>query len=117
LFQNLLSNALKFTKKEQAPQIKISHTFLSPTEVSGKHLQPSARYLQINIKDNGIGFEAASSEKIFGLFQRLHGKSAYEGSGLGLAICRRIVENHGGLISATSELGKGSEFTIVLPHS
>lgn len=116
LFQNLISNALKFSKKEEAPQILVTHSLLAPTEVNGKFLQPSAHYLQINFKDNGIGIEKESTEKIFGLFQRLHGKSAYEGSGLGLAICRRIVENHGGLISATSELGKGAEFAIVLPY-
>lgn len=116
LFQNLISNALKFSKKDEAPQITVNHQLLSPTEVAGKNLQAATQYLKISIRDNGIGFDKESTDKIFGLFQRLHGKSAYEGSGLGLAICRRIVENHGGTISATSELGTGSKFTIILPY-
>jgi PAS domain S-box-containing protein len=115
LFQNLIANALKFSKEGEPPQITISHALLTPKEVEGLPLQPSSRYLQLNITDDGIGFTREDSERIFGLFQRLHGRSSYEGSGLGLALCRRIAENHGGLITATSEPGKGATFTVTLP--
>ena len=115
LFQNLISNAIKFAKKGERPLIRITHTIVSPEAVTGMQLQQSTRYLQICIADNGIGFNKEASERIFGLFQRLHGVSAYEGSGLGLAICRKIVENHGGTIIATSEPDKGSTFTIMVP--
>ncbi len=115
LFQNLIANALKFSKKEVPPRIHISHTIVPPEDVKEYHLQPSDRYLQISVTDNGIGFNEAAREKIFGLFQRLHSKAAYEGSGLGLAICRRIVEKHGGVIYATSQEQVGSTFIITLP--
>jgi PAS domain S-box-containing protein len=115
LFQNLLVNALKFSKKDVPPQITISHTFLAPEEVQGISVQPSGRYLQIQVSDNGIGFGKESTEKIFGLFQRLHGRTAYGGSGLGLAICRKIVDSHGGAITAASEPDKGATFRILLP--
>ena len=115
LFQNLIANALKFSKKGETPQITITHAFLTPNEVEGLPLQPSGRYLQLNVSDNGIGFTKEEGEKIFGLFQRLHGRSAYEGSGLGLALCRRIAENHGGIITAASEPDRGATFTVTLP--
>ncbi len=117
VFQNLLSNALKFSKKEERPSIHVTHTFLSSKDLDVKPLKPANQYLQIAFKDNGIGFSKHLSEKIFGLFQRLHGKAAYEGSGLGLAICRKIVANHGGTITASSELGGGSTFIVTLPLS
>jgi PAS domain S-box-containing protein len=115
LFQNLISNALKFSKKGVPPQIRITHAIVSSKEVQEMNLQPANHYLQIHVWDNGIGFNKEAAEKIFGLFQRLHGKSAYEGSGLGLAICRKIAENHGGSIIATSEPNVGSTFTVLLP--
>ena len=72
-------------------------------------------YLKIIISDNGIGFENEFAGKIFAIFQRLHGRSEYEGSGIGLAICKKIVEHHGGIISADSSPGNGATFTIILP--
>lgn len=117
LFQNLISNALKFVKEGQHPNVAITHAVLTPAEVADKKLQPAAAYLQINVQDNGIGFDMNASDKIFGLFQRLHGKSAYEGSGLGLAICKRIAEAHGGTIYVTSEATVGSTFTVILPQN
>jgi signal transduction histidine kinase len=117
LFQNLIANALKFSKKEAPPQISVRHAFVSSVESEDKHLHAAGQYLQIYVSDNGIGFDKEASERIFGLFQRLHGKSAYEGSGIGLAICRKIAENHGGIITAASEPGNGSTFTITLPYS
>jgi signal transduction histidine kinase len=100
LFQNLIINALKFSKKGEQPRIDIKHKVLSSEEVNSRHIQPASQYLEISVSDNGIGFPEDAKEKIFGLFQRLHGKSAYEGSGIGLSICRKIAENHGGIINA-----------------
>ena len=71
-------------------------------------------YHRIRFEDNGIGFDAAHNEKIFDLFQRLHGKSEYPGTGIGLSVCRKIAQNHGGFISATAELGKGACFDVFL---
>lgn len=115
LFQNLVGNALKFSRKEATPEIKITHSILHASEVSERNLQPAKEYLQIKLSDNGIGFSNEAGERIFGLFQRLHNRSEYEGSGLGLAICKKIVENHGGTIKASSETGVGSTFIIILP--
>jgi light-regulated signal transduction histidine kinase (bacteriophytochrome) len=115
LFQNLLANALTFSKKGVAPKICITHSVLPSTEIQLTNLQPASQYLKIEIADNGIGFSSEAAEKIFGLFQRLHSHSDFEGYGLGLAICKRIVENHGGVISASSEKGVGSTFVVVLP--
>lgn len=112
LFQNLISNALKFSKENEPPRIVITHTFFidKPT-ASG-----SNKYLEITIADNGIGFDDKDNEKIFGLFYRLHGKTQFEGTGLGLSVCKKIVANHSGTISAKSKIGEGSEFIIRLPQ-
>jgi PAS domain S-box-containing protein len=115
LFQNLISNSFKFSRKGTPPRVQLTHRIVTPWEADGKQVQHADRYLQILVCDNGIGFNNEASEKIFGLFQRLHGKSSYEGSGIGLAICRKIVENHGGQITATSEQDKGATFVITLP--
>ena len=116
MFQNLLGNPLKFSKKDTQPVITIAHSFVSKDEIKNGLVGSVNQYSQIDVWDNVIGFNVDASEKIFGLFQRLHGRSAYEGSGIGLAICRKIVENHGGIIQATSKVGKGSKFTIILPY-
>jgi signal transduction histidine kinase len=115
LFLNLLSNALKFSKKDEKPQIVITHSIISGSQVKDLPLGKAASYLQIKVADNGIGFSKEASEKIFQLFHRLHNKTQYEGTGLGLAICRKVAENHGGSIHAESEPGKGSAFIILLP--
>jgi light-regulated signal transduction histidine kinase (bacteriophytochrome) len=115
LFQNLISNSLKFSKKGRQPSVQLTHRFMTPWEADISHAVPAERYLQILVCDNGIGFSNEASEKIFGLFQRLHSKSTYEGSGIGLAICRKIIENHGGQIAATSEPDNGATFVITLP--
>jgi len=103
LFQNLLSNALKFHEPGQSPQVEVTNSELGPERV------------QISVKDNGIGFDESFTERIFQPFQRLHTRSEYEGSGIGLAVCRKIVERHGGEISAQSKPGEGAVFKVTLP--
>ncbi|MCD6065827.1 MAG: histidine kinase [Bacteroidetes bacterium] len=119
LFQNLLSNALKFCDKP-VPEIKVYGTYYTKEELlktpwlkdfTIKH----KRYYCIFVEDNGIGFELQYLKQIFIIFQRLHGRSEYEGTGIGLAICERIVENHEGYITAESEVGKGTRFIVLLP--
>jgi len=116
LFQNLLSNALKFSRTDAPPEINIRFELVSqlstqPTAVPAME----ATYCRIEIEDNGIGFEENYLDRIFTIFQRLHSVEQYEGTGIGLAIVKKIVENHHGLIDARSEPGKGSTFIIVLP--
>ena len=116
LFNNLISNALKFRKKDVAPVITISARRLSHKEKADHLLRFNKHYFQIDVKDNGIGFEAVYAERIFEIFQRLHGKAEYSGSGIGLAICKKIVESHDGIIYASSEPGKGSTFSVIIPE-
>ncbi|MGO8942203.1 MAG: sensor histidine kinase [Syntrophobacteraceae bacterium] len=105
LFQNLLGNALKY-RGEKTPVIRV---YAEPGESEGFH--------EIRVEDNGIGFDQRYLDKIFKPFQRLHGKSApYEGTGMGLAICRRIVERHGGSITARSKIQSGAVFMVRLPE-
>lgn len=114
LFSNLVSNSLKYNDKK--PVIHISSRHLSSQEIkANKKLHAASSYVEIKFIDNGIGFEQKYSEQIFTIFQRLHGKQAYSGTGIGLALCRKIVENHHGLITAEGETGKGAIFTIILP--
>jgi signal transduction histidine kinase len=77
--------------------------------------RPEAQYVEIAFKDNGIGFEQEYNKQIFSLFQRLHGRQEYAGTGIGLALCKRIMENHGGRISAQGEPGDGAVFKIYFP--
>jgi PAS domain S-box-containing protein len=108
LFQNLISNALKF-HRDIPPLVKISCRTLP-------HPGPSKEQChQILVEDNGIGFEAQYRERIFRPFERLHGRTEFEGTGMGLAICRKITERHGGTMIAESIVGKGSTFIITLP--
>jgi light-regulated signal transduction histidine kinase (bacteriophytochrome) len=102
VFQNVLSNALKYRKKDVPPEIVVSAR------------QDGDQWI-ISIQDNGIGFESRYAERIFGLFKRLH-KEEYPGTGLGLAICRRIVERYGGRIWAEGQLGEGATFYFSLPR-
>ncbi len=108
LFQNLISNALKFSSKDVAPHVTIS---VEPSELQG------APAWTLRFADNGIGIASEFRERIFAPFQRLHGRSEYEGTGIGLAIARRIVERHGGSISAEGSAGAGAVFLVQLPQS
>lgn len=103
LFQNLLGNALKFSRKGVPPVVVVWNA----GEKDGM--------VEIEVEDNGIGFDIRHGERIFAPFQRLHGRFEYEGTGMGLSICRRIVERHGGTIRVRSVPGSGSTFTVVLP--
>ena len=116
LFLQLIANALKFSKPDAAPVIKITHRNLAPSEISDRHLAVHKKYLQVDVSDNGIGFDNQHAAKIFTIFQRLHGKYEYEGAGIGLTICKKIVENHEGLIFAHSKPEEGSIFSIIVPY-
>jgi signal transduction histidine kinase len=113
LFQNLLSNALKYCREDVAPDVKIESTSVNG---ENSHANGSAvEMCQIVVSDNGIGFDEEYAERIFGIFQRLHGRNDYKGSGIGLAICRKISDRHGGRIVAESRNNQGSKFFVTLP--
>lgn len=114
MFQNLLSNALKFSRKEEAPRIAITAKRLAHKSFDSAE-QRDGLYCLLSIKDNGIGFNEKYAANIFSLFERLHSKDQYEGTGIGLAITKKIIEKHSGLITVRSSEGNGSEFLIVLP--
>jgi signal transduction histidine kinase len=101
LMQNLVSNAIKFRREGVSPQVDIAAT-------------PEEGWVQIVVRDNGIGFDPQYARRIFRVFERLHGRGAYPGTGIGLALCRKIAERHGGSVSADSVLGEGSTFTVTL---
>ena len=109
LLANLISNGIKYSKKDVAPIIRITTELSNEGEFGGR------KFLKIHISDNGIGFEQQYEDKIFELFQRLHGKNEFVGTGIGLAICKKIIDNHKGFIKVRSEPDKGSVFTIGLP--
>jgi signal transduction histidine kinase len=114
LLQNLLSNALKFHNDHQQPIIKICGREYS--EVNPRSSQKRrAKYCEIQVKDNGIGFNEKYLDRIFQPFQRLHGRGEFQGTGMGLAICRKIVERHNGTIAAYSAPGQGATFIVRLP--
>ena len=116
LFLNLIGNALKFSKNAVPPEINISARDLSLSEIKKiPNLNLNLNYCKISIKDNGIGFEQKYIDKIFTIFQRLHGKNEYSGTGIGLALSKKIAENHSGYITAQSELNNGAIFIIILP--
>jgi signal transduction histidine kinase len=115
LMYNLISNALKFSNPEIPAQIIITSRIVKGSKLNNEKLSSEKKYCHIIVKDNGIGFEPRFSERIFGVFQKLHGKEVYAGTGIGLAIVKKIVENHNGIITATSELNKGAQFDIYIP--
>ncbi len=126
LFSNLISNAIKFRKTDAAPVINISSRLVVGSELDeypltdiimeAKFTDGRRRaYYEITVADNGIGFDERYSDRIFQVFQRLHGRSQYEGSGIGLAICKKVADNHGGAITAYSQTGQGSRFVVYLP--
>jgi signal transduction histidine kinase len=102
LFANLISNALKYSRKDVSPSIQVT-------------IVPVGDLIQISVRDNGIGFEEEYKEKIFGLFERLHTRDRFPGTGIGLSICKRIAELHRGDISAHSKPNEFSVFEVTLP--
>lgn len=108
LFLNLINNALKFHKPGLPPVVKISSLMTKSTRYGPE-------ICEITVADNGIGFDEKYIERIFTIFQRLHGRQEYEGTGIGLAICRKIVERHDGMITAKSIPGEGASFITTLP--
>lgn len=115
LMHNLIGNSLKFSKPGNPPYIKIKSSIIKGDAIGKDKLPHQKKYCHISIADNGIGFEPQYSEKIFEVFQRLHGKGQYNGTGIGLSIVKKIVENHDGIITASSELNKGATFDIYIP--
>jgi len=115
LLFNLLSNSLKFSNPKEAPHIAIESEIAEGAKFNNPKLTKEIKYCHLSVSDNGIGFEQQFSEKIFEVFQRLHGKSSYNGTGIGLSIVKRIVENHNGVITAKGELNKGATFDIYIP--
>jgi hypothetical protein len=113
LLSNLFQNSIKYRKPELAPEIAVS---CRETTITGANNPARGNYWQINVADNGIGFDMEYANKIFDLFQRLHDKTTYEGTGIGLAICKKIVENHDGFISAVSAPDEGTTFEILIPR-
>ena len=114
---NLFSNAIKFSKEDQPLHINVTSEIETGEKLNSEKLKKDVSYCHIRISDNGIGFEPQYSEKIFEVFQRLHGKGKYSGTGVGLAIVKRIVENHNGLITATGQLNEGATFDIYIPST
>ncbi len=115
LMYNLISNALKFSNVNIPSRIIIKSSIVLGDKSISEKLSPKKNYCLITVKDNGIGFESHFSERIFEVFQKLHGKEVYGGTGIGLAIVKKIVENHNGIIIATSELNKGATFDVYFP--
>jgi PAS domain S-box-containing protein len=116
LFDNLLNNSIKFKKAGVSPVITISCLQLTRRQKEQHHLDAGNTWFRIDFADNGIGFEPEYNERIFQIFQRLHGKSEFPGSGIGLAICKKIIDQHKGLIYATGKPDNGATFTIILPE-
>jgi len=116
LLQNLIGNAIKFSKNSVTPVIEISSEIEKGDNRLSNILSPDKLYCHITISDNGIGFDPQHNEKIFKVFQRLNGREEYAGTGIGLSIVKKIVDNHKGFITATGELDKGARFDIYIPH-
>ncbi len=118
LLQNLIGNALKFSKEDTPPLIEIYSRKLSPGKAAEyPELHDDTSYIEISVKDNGIGFDQQYASKIFMIFQRLNHDDKYKGTGIGLALCKKIVDNHQGAITVESQPGKGSVFYIILPEN
>ena len=116
LLFNLLNNSVKFARPEVKLEIKIKIDLIKGAEIKSKALiYTDKMYCHIAVTDNGIGFEEEYADKIFEVFQRLHGKSEYDGTGIGLAIVKKIVENHNGIIQVRSIVNEGTTFNIYIP--
>jgi two-component system CheB/CheR fusion protein len=117
LMHNLISNALKFSRPGKPIHIKIKSRIEMGAVLKDKNLLPEKKYCHISVSDNGIGFDPQYKDRIFEVFQKLHGKEEYPGTGIGLAIVKKVVQNHNGFISVASQLNKGAAFNIYIPVS
>ena len=117
LMHNLIGNSLKFSKTEIDPRIHISSEIGKGIKFNNSKLNSEQNYCHITVKDNGIGFQKEYNDRVFEVFQRLHGKDEYSGTGIGLAIVKKIVDNHNGIITAQGEVGKGATFDIYIPSN
>lgn len=115
LLQNLISNAIKFRQPGRTPRVRVTSSCLECQNSGRKRNSAGLENIQLCVIDNGIGFEEKYAERIFQPFQRLHNQDTYEGTGMGLAICRKIVERHGGILTARSKPGDGATFIVTLP--
>jgi light-regulated signal transduction histidine kinase (bacteriophytochrome) len=115
MLQNLIGNALKFHRPGITPTINVSAEVVTEQEGAAPSPYAPQSYCRLSVQDNGIGFDEKYLDRIFTVFQRLHGRNDYEGSGIGLAVVRKIVERHGGTITARSVPGLGSTFFVILP--
>lgn len=115
LFANLINNSIKFSTRD--PEIRVTSIILRKQEVlsKNKNIFEAPSYVELKFRDNGIGFEQKYAKQIFEIFQRLQDRTVYSGTGIGLAVCKKIVENHHGLITVVSEPGVGTTFTVLLP--
>jgi light-regulated signal transduction histidine kinase (bacteriophytochrome) len=113
LFYNLIGNALKYSRKDIAPQINIRYE-MGNTAV-GPQKDQGPKFCRLYIEDNGIGFDQVYADQVFEMFRRLHVNTEFEGTGIGLALCKKIVEKHHGSITATSKVNEGTTFTVMLP--
>ena len=117
LMHNLIENALKYSNPTQPPHIIIKSEIAIGIAFPKVKLSPRKKYCHISVSDNGIGFDPIYNEKIFEIFYRLHEKTEFRGTGIGLAIVKKVVDNHGGIITANSQLNKGTTFDIYIPVS
>ena len=115
LLQNLIGNALKYRRKTEPPVVTVRSRVLEPGDAALLSHGEPVQFFEITVEDNGIGFDPKYVDRIFAPFERLHGRSEYEGTGMGLAICRKIVERHGGTITARSVPDQGSTFIVTIP--
>ena len=115
LMHNIIGNSLKFSTPDISPHIKISSCNITYSKLNNAKLTLGKEYCHISITDNGIGFEPQYKDRIFEVFQRLQDKQKINGTGIGLAIVKKIVENHNGIITATSQLNEGATFDIYIP--
>jgi light-regulated signal transduction histidine kinase (bacteriophytochrome) len=114
VFQNLIGNALKFTKPGVPPIISISWKQIAEKSADSQE-DSNGKFCKITVNDNGIGFDESLLYKIFIIFQSLNNRQVYEGTGIGLAIAKKIIEKHNGIITAKSTVGEGSSFIVILP--
>jgi light-regulated signal transduction histidine kinase (bacteriophytochrome) len=115
LFENLIGNALKYSKPDETPRIKISSRTVIGEDVTVPVVEKEKEFHLIQVCDNGIGFAQEDAERIFNVFTRLHGNAEYRGTGVGLSIAQKVVQNHHGYIWAESIPGEGATFYVLLP--